>query len=74
MAEIWEGVPEDIDLLITHGPPLGVLDRTVEQYHAGSKTIRDYLDRTKAKVHIFGHIHECKGEEMVGKVKCYNIS
>lgn len=40
LAEIWGGVPEDIDLLVTHGPPYMVQDKTVENTHAGSQTIR----------------------------------
>ena len=42
-----------------------ILDNTIgengEHIHAGSKTILKYVESTKAKVHIFGHIHEAKG-------------
>ena len=74
MEEIWSGVPEDIDLLITHGPPFGIQDRTLKGINVGSKTIREYLSRTKAKHHFFGHLHECKGEEIFGNVLCCNIA
>lgn len=43
LTQIWEGVPEKIDLLITHGPPFGILDKTLNKQHAGSKAIKDYL-------------------------------
>ena len=67
MEKIWEGVPTDIDLLLTHSPPYGILDQTLgkegENIRAGSQTIKRYCEKTSAKVHIFGHIHEAKGEK-----------
>lgn len=43
LEKIWEGVPNDIDLLITHCPAYGILDQYAVGKYAGSKTIRNYL-------------------------------
>lgn len=61
LADKWAQIPEGIDILITHGPPHGILDE------AGglNKGCYDLLDRVKAiqpRLHVFGHIHEGYGE------------
>ena len=33
----WESIPENLDILITHGPPFGILDFTTKKVHAGCK-------------------------------------
>lgn len=49
-----------IDVLITHGPPAGILD-TVQGIPKGSPVLWDHVKRIKPKYHIFGHIHEGYG-------------
>jgi Icc-related predicted phosphoesterase len=62
LAEIWEQVPNDTDIFLTHGPPMYIGDLTVENVYAGSSTLyREIRDRIKPKLHIFGHIHEGYG-------------
>lgn len=62
----WKEIPDDIDILITHGPPFGILDSNVSGEKCGSVSLRNMvLDGTyfkKLKYHIFGHIHECGGK------------
>ncbi len=54
----WELIPDDLDVLITHGPPLGILDQTVPgEAHLGCAELFDVVKRKKPRVHIFGHIH-----------------
>jgi Icc-related predicted phosphoesterase len=58
----WEEIPSGIDILITHGPPFGILDWTVEGNSAGCELLREeILNRVKPKYHICGHIHESAG-------------
>lgn len=79
LAEKWAEIPDDIEILITHSPPYGILDRVSrysfelsdeqnEAEHVGSKTLRSHvLSRTrfpKLKLHVFGHIHECGGQSL----------
>jgi Icc-related predicted phosphoesterase len=55
-------IPAGIDVLITHGPPLGILDRTRSGRLAGCPVLAEHvLQRVKPKLHVFGHIHEGYG-------------
>lgn len=62
LAEKWKLIPDDIDILITHGPPYGVLDKTDRGKHVGSKTLFQDWDGG-LKLHVFSHIHEAYGED-----------
>lgn len=63
LKEYWDKIPDDTDVLVTHGPPFAILDQTRRGPNAGSETLRQaVLGRVLPKVHIFGHIHEAYGE------------
>lgn len=66
-------IPEDTDILITHGPPYGILDKARNIRHVGSKAL---AVRTMAhlKLFIFGHIHEGYGEHWLGDTHLINAS
>lgn len=72
LAEKFALIPNDIDILISHGPPYGILDE-VQDYESGkvintgSMALRDALDRVKPEYLIFGHIHEHGGKSLVYK-------
>jgi Icc-related predicted phosphoesterase len=68
LAKRWALIPNDTEILITHSPPYGMLDR-VEDYasgeirYVGSKSLSDKLmELKKLKLHVFGHVHEGYGE------------
>jgi Icc-related predicted phosphoesterase len=73
IKEHWDKIPTDTDILITHGPPFGIMDsiRLFDvnthmpfQQSVGCRYLRDtVLDRVNPKVHIFGHIHGPRGIE-----------
>lgn len=71
---VWQTIPGGIDILITHGPPKGVLDITKDMdtgdpVHVGSKSLmRHVVDRIKPKIHAFGHIHDERGINNCGIV------
>jgi Icc-related predicted phosphoesterase len=58
-------VPEDVDILLTHCPPDGVLDRVFsfdeDRHWGGSPALLDAVQQAKPKVHLFGHLHEMRG-------------
>lgn len=57
-AKYWSLIPDDLDVLITHGPPLGILDQTAPgEAHLGCAELLDVVKQKKPRVHIFGHIH-----------------
>jgi Icc-related predicted phosphoesterase len=63
LREKWAAIPEGIDILVTHGPPMGTLDRTDRGDEAGCEELRDRLAamREPPRLHVFGHIHEGHG-------------
>lgn len=55
----WDNIPEDVDILITHGPPYGIADFTYyDQKSVGCEELVKRIDLIKPKLHVFGHIHE----------------
>ncbi len=62
ILEKWKKIPSDTDILITHGPPHKILDKTSNNFNAGCEDLlREIKSRIKPKYHIFGHIHEGYG-------------
>ncbi|KAI4701343.1 hypothetical protein J4E81_003083 [Alternaria sp. BMP 2799] len=63
----FSNIPEDIDILVTHGPPsftdeLGYgLDVNVKGESCGCKMLGDAVKRVKPRLHCFGHVHEGRG-------------
>jgi len=55
-----EGVSR-VDVLVTHHPPRGVLDRTFIGVRAGLRELWSVIERLRPSVHLFGHIHEAGG-------------
>ena len=57
--KVWEKIPEGIDILITHGPPIGHGDLCLSHQRAGCvDLLREIQERVKPKYHVFGHVHE----------------
>ncbi len=62
LAPLWDQIPADTDVLITHGPAKGSLDYVRTGGHVGSASLTKRLaSGCHPKVHIFGHIHEWGG-------------
>jgi len=57
----WDLIPDGIDLLITHGPAFGVLDKNQINENCGCQDLLEAVERIKPRYHIFGHIHEGYG-------------
>lgn len=62
LCEKFQNIPDDVDILITHSPPFGMLDICRDNKRLGSKALGDRLLKLKQlKLHVFGHIHEAHG-------------
>lgn len=61
LRDVWARVPAGVDVLLTHGPPAGILDRTVHGVDAGCEELLAALARVRPRLHVFGHIHEAWG-------------
>ena len=54
----WDLIPNDTDILITHGPPLGILDTVLPRdENVGCELLIKKVQKVKPKYHIFGYIH-----------------
>src|SRR3990167_5659397 len=74
-VRVWKDIPEDVDILVTHGPAYGTLDWVDPMYPAvGCIALADRLNSIRPKVHICGHIHESYGSAMNGNTRSYNVS
>jgi len=61
LAAKWALIPDDTDILITHGPPHGTLDLTPRGDRAGCEDLAVRLDELRVRLHVFGHIHHSYG-------------
>lgn len=53
----WDAIPSDVDVLVTHQPPAGILDTG-----RGCTDLRKRTEQLpQLRVHVFGHIHEASG-------------
>ena len=59
--EHWKLIPSDTDVLLTHGPAFGILDRCHDGRLVGCEDLLSVVETIKPKIHAFGHIHESYG-------------
>jgi predicted phosphohydrolase len=75
MKAKWDAIPDNTDILITHGPPFGHLDipggHTIR---VGCDLLRYRVDEIKPKIHVFGHIHGSWGHYYDGHTHFFNAS
>jgi Icc-related predicted phosphoesterase len=71
---------ENLDILLFHQPPYKVLDKVGAPApthwrgkNAGSKVIRDFIEKNKPKYGFCGHIHEGEGKKKIGSTEVYNL-
>lgn len=74
MAEKWKLIPNEVDILITHGPPFGILDETPRGDFAGCEELRKRVEEIRPQLHVFGHIHFGYGTEEKFGVRFVNAS
>ena len=74
MNFVWDKVPTDTDVLLTHGPPLGVGDRTSRGEHVGCAEQRKWILAHQPKLVVCGHIHEGYGIYILGRTVVVNAS
>lgn len=61
LAAKWALIPPDTQILVTHGPPEGILDRNHRGDHVGCRDLLARVYEVKPRLHVFGHIHEAAG-------------
>lgn len=84
LKEKWDLIPEDTEVLLTHGPPMGILD-TVRRFdaqksewdveHVGCLDLYNKVQQlNNLKLHVFGHIHDGYGRFTMGPTTFVNAS
>jgi Icc-related predicted phosphoesterase len=61
LAERYNKIPNDTDILVCHGPPWGILDQNSFGLHCGCELMAARVKQLKLKMMVYGHIHECGG-------------
>jgi Icc-related predicted phosphoesterase len=57
-TSLYASIPPDTDILLTHGPPRGILDHEPGSDHLqGCPQLREAVLRLKPRLHVFGHCH-----------------
>jgi Icc-related predicted phosphoesterase len=82
----WNQIPEDTNILVTHGPPTDVdfldmarirreRDERVTFMHVGDAALSDRIRRLpNIKLHVFGHIHDGAGHRQIRGIHFFNAS
>lgn len=75
LHKYWDNIPEDTDILITHGPPFGILDKAwrylnIEEgktylypkliEQTGCANLKRKVDEVQPMLHLFGHLHDSR--------------
>lgn len=72
----WQEIPPDIDILVTHGPPKGILDlsHNIDGHleYCGDKALLNHVLRIRPRYHIFGHIHNTPEGDINHGIRQFN--
>jgi hypothetical protein len=75
LKEKWDAIPDDTNVLVTHGPPYMMLDYAPQCGNVGCVDLWDrVLQLKQLKIHSFGHIHYSYGVKEFNGVKYVNAS
>lgn len=75
LKEKWDLIPSDVDILITHGPAHGYLDRVIGGWeNLGCELLAETIKAKKPKIHVCGHIHSGYGYIFDGDTHYINAS
>jgi Icc-related predicted phosphoesterase len=59
---LYARIPQDTDVLVTHGPPYGILDVGPDSgLHSGCRELLEAVMRVRPNLHVFGHVHGAYG-------------
>ncbi|KAF9872062.1 ser thr protein phosphatase family protein [Colletotrichum karsti] len=64
-ASLWDDIPLDADVVVTHTPPRTHVDESRLRRAAGCEALRRALWRVRPRLAVCGHVHEARGAERV---------
>ena len=74
ILEKWQAIPDDTDVLITHVPPLRILDLARNGENWGCELLAQRVSDLNLRFHCFGHVHHSYGIEDRNGVTFVNAS
>lgn len=74
LAAVWRRIPLGVDVLVTHGPPDGIGDRSPTGGRTGCVDLRARLLEAAPRLHMFGHIHQDGGAWQHGGTLHANVT
>lgn len=79
LEAVYAAIPEGIDILVSHQPPLHYGDRTFNLdsgrvEHVGSRELLDAVERVRPRIVVCGHVHEGFGRYEHQGMPIYNVS
>jgi Icc-related predicted phosphoesterase len=72
--ELYEKIEDGTDIIVTHGPPINILDKCPDGYRAGCYHLKKRIFEIKPKLWIGGHIHGAHGVEVIDGTTFANVS
>ncbi|GAB4027137.1 metallophosphatase domain-containing protein [Spirosoma koreense] len=73
--EYWQRIPANTDILVTHCPPYGILDKNEVGSEEGCKDLlKAVKKRIKPRLHVFGHIHSGYGHVLLEGIQYVNAA
>ena len=72
----WEAIPDDTDILITHGPAWGSVDTVAGRPwdNLGCELLAERIQRFRPKIHVCGHIHSGYDIDTIDGIHYINAS
>jgi 3',5'-cyclic AMP phosphodiesterase CpdA len=76
LAAKWEAIPDNTDILITHGPAFGTLDTVAGRPwdNLGCELLAQRIEVIKPKIHVCGHIHSGYGYKFKDGTHFFNAA
>ena len=74
LRQAWARIPNDTQVLLTHGPPYRILDQAKSGGSVGCEDLLERLRVVRPLLHVFGHIHEACGAEKIDGTIFVNAS
>jgi len=74
LEEKWNAIPDDTDILITHGPPNGCRDHVPTNLQVGCELLRFRVEQINPLINVFGHIHHAYGAAYIKDTLFVNAS
>lgn len=74
LARHWAQIPDNLDVLITHGPPKGFGDVNAHDSRIGDEDLLNRVLQVRPRFHIYGHAHHGYGVREFNNITFVNCS